>query len=164
MQWVAAGESLWAGSGKRGVDAGVGAPGWVGYGNPLYRRSGVIYFFNPISKPLGFLIQNMDQDQSCDRNRNNRVKNCQHEDINQNLGFCGHTAPHQIENHYPIKTDAVKNWDYSIIPAEIQFSTVQTTRWLRLPLQISIGNGIGTSLEWAQLLKGRFYCHKTAGT
>jgi len=48
--------------------------------------------FHPIPEPPGLLIQHMDQHQSGDGDRNDRVKNCQRKDIDEDLGSCGHTV------------------------------------------------------------------------
>lgn len=61
-------------------------------GKLLHRGSGMVDFVYPLLEPPGLLIQHMDQHQCGDRDRDDRIKNCQHNDINENLGFRGHRA------------------------------------------------------------------------
>jgi hypothetical protein len=58
----------------------------------LHPMSRMVDFLYERFEPVGFLVQHINQHKCCDRDRNNRIKNSQHNNINQNLSFRGHLS------------------------------------------------------------------------
>lgn len=64
---------------------------------PVIAGTGIsapVNFVHPVQKPPGFLVKHVYEDQGGDRNRDDRVKNGKTDDVNQDLCFYGHGAPH----------------------------------------------------------------------